>query len=153
MSQENVEIVKKVMPPRGRDYTELFGDDVAWAAMRDSRQALVGPNFSGAFVFMGVAGMEFTGLDGLREAFLEWLGPWTSYYDEVQDIRATDDDRVIVLGRQHGHRLDTESEIVAETAAVYRLRSGKVVRLELYADRSEALEAVGLLEQDAHADS
>ena len=33
------------------------------------------------------------------------------------------------------------------------LRSGLLVRFDAYLDRKEALEAVGLSEQDAHADS
>ena len=33
------------------------------------------------------------------------------------------------------------------------IRAGKAFRLETFTDRGEALEAVGLSEQDAHADS
>jgi hypothetical protein len=36
---------------------------------------------------------------------------------------------------------------------VYRLRDGRAVRIEVYSIEAEALEAVGLSEQDAHADS
>ena len=35
----------------------------------------------------------------------------------------------------------------------FTIRDGKVVRGEEYFDRDEALEAAGLSEQDAHADS
>jgi ketosteroid isomerase-like protein len=59
----------------------------------------------------------------------------------------------VVLARQRGRRLDTEAEVVAESAGVYLLRNGKIARIDFYIDRAEALEAVGLSEQDAHADS
>ena len=36
---------------------------------------------------------------------------------------------------------------------VVTLRQSKAVRVEFFRDRGEALEAVGLSEQDAHADS
>jgi hypothetical protein len=38
-------------------------------------------------------------------------------------------------------------------AMITTVRDGKVIRMENYDDRREALEAVGLSEQDAHADS
>jgi ketosteroid isomerase-like protein len=40
-----------------------------------------------------------------------------------------------------------------ESWQVWRFDTGKVTRWEEYLDRAEALEAVGLSEQDAHADS
>jgi hypothetical protein len=36
---------------------------------------------------------------------------------------------------------------------VYTVRKGKIVFLEFFWDHAEALEAVGLSEQDAHAES
>jgi ketosteroid isomerase-like protein len=48
-----------------------------------------------------------------------------------------------------------ESGARGETAVspAFWLRAGKVFRTETFMDRREALEAVGLSEQDAHADS
>ena len=85
MSQENVEIVKKFIAPAGTDYaemdyTDLFSDEVAWGAFKGAIEPLFASDFEGAFVASGLR-MEFAGLDGMRRAFLEWLTPWTSYYD------------------------------------------------------------------------
>ena len=44
-------------------------------------------------------------------------------------------------------------ETTRPLAFVFRLRDGRIVRGESYLDVSEALDAVGLSEQDAHADS
>jgi ketosteroid isomerase-like protein len=148
MSRENIDLVKKLIPPAGTDYTDLFRDDVVWAATKSAATSLVDPAFEGAFVIWGQREMEFTGLDGMREAFLEWLAPWTSYYDEVEDVLAVGDDRVVALGRQHGHRRDTEAEVQAETAGVYLLRDRKIARVDYYASQAEALGAVGLAERD-----
>jgi hypothetical protein len=89
----------------------------------------------------------------MREAFLDWLAPWTSYEDEITEVFAVGDDRVVVVGREHGYRLDTGAEVTTQSAGVYFLSAGKIERVEYYAKRGEALEAVGLSEQDAHADS
>ena len=42
---------------------------------------------------------------------------------------------------------------IAVVIAVQEFRDGKVLRMRTYASRREALEAAGLSEQDAHADS
>jgi ketosteroid isomerase-like protein len=101
----------------------------------------------------GGSDKQFTGLDGLREAFLDWIAPWTSYYDEIGEVFAVGDDRVVVLGREHGYRRDTEAEVEAESAGVYFLRDGKIARIEYYANRAEALEAVGLARRDSQKSS
>jgi ketosteroid isomerase-like protein len=145
VSEENVGVVRKFLPPLGTDYRILFGDDVAWAAARESVQRFIVPNFARAFTGGGAV-WEFAGLDGLRETFLDWIARWATYYDEIEEVFAVCEDRVVILARQHGRRLDTEAEVVAESASVYTVRDGKIARLELYATRSEALKAVGLEE-------
>ena len=40
-----------------------------------------------------------------------------------------------------------------EVTGVYTVRKGRIVCQEFFWDHAEALEAVGLSEQDAHADS
>jgi hypothetical protein len=152
MSHENVDLVKRFIAPAETDYRVLFGDDVVWSAAKEAGKRFVAPDFQGAFITWGQKQTEFTGLDGLREAFLDWIAPWTTYYDEIEDVFAVGDDRVVVLGREHGYRRDTEVEVEAESAGVYFLRYGKVARIEYYANRAEALAAVGLAEQDARAD-
>jgi ketosteroid isomerase-like protein len=54
---------------------------------------------------------------------------------------------VMAKGRHSG------IEVEMRLYDVFTLRDEKVIRHRLYADRAEALEAVGLSEQDAHAGS
>jgi hypothetical protein len=152
MSQENVEKVREFIAPAGTDYKQLYCDDAAWAAFKAAVDHLFMHDFDGALVALGQR-VTFKGLDGMRDAVREWITPWTSYYDEIEAVQPAGEDRVIVLAREHGRRLDTAAEVVAESAGVYLLRDGKIVQMDLYIDRGEALEAVGLSEQDAHADS
>ena len=44
-------------------------------------------------------------------------------------------------------------ETVVRAAFVWTIRNGATERVTMYQERQEALEAVGLSEQDAHADS
>jgi len=60
-------------------------------------------------------------------------------------------DRVVVrmVWRGVGHGPEASLELTG----VHTVRRGRVVLLEYFWDHAEALEAVGLSEQDAHADS
>ena len=146
MSQQNVEVVRKFIPPVGTDYTTLVRDDATWAAIREIGEPLIEPDCEVVFLAWGQEIIRGTGLDGLREAWLQWLAPWSSYYDEIEDVFAAGEDRVVVLGREHGHRLDADAEVAAESGGVYSFREGRVSRIEYFAKQAEALEAVGLSE-------
>jgi hypothetical protein len=44
-------------------------------------------------------------------------------------------------------------EVASSAAFVWTIRNGAIERVTMYQERQDALEAVGLSEQDAHADS
>jgi ketosteroid isomerase-like protein len=60
-------------------------------------------------------------------------------------------DRVVVRLTWSGVGRGLESQL--DFTAVYTMRKGQVTYQESFWDHAEALEAVGLSEQDAHADS
>ena len=60
-------------------------------------------------------------------------------------------DRVVVRFIWHGAGYGPEANIVV--TGVYTVRKGRTFGIEFFWDHAEALEAVGLSEQDAHADS
>ena len=53
-------------------------------------------------------------------------------------------DRVVHLTRDYGVLLDTTREITLTLGCIYTIRDGKIARWDVYLDRAEALEAVGL---------
>ena len=62
-------------------------------------------------------------------------------------------DHLIVPYRFGGRARHTGIEVEFSFVHLFTIRGSKTVRLEAYATKAQALEAVGLSEQDVHADS
>jgi ketosteroid isomerase-like protein len=93
-----------------------------------------------------------------------WIGPeavirqWEGQREALgaQTLESIGDyvhvgDRVVVRWRWQG--IGRGPELNLELTAVVTIRSGRMTALDFFRDHTEALEAVGLSEQDAHADS
>ena len=61
-------------------------------------------------------------------------------------------DLVVVPGTQHLKGRDG-IEVAVRGAFVWTIRNGAIERMVMYQSRQDALEDLGLSEQDAHADS
>lgn len=139
MSQENVELVRLSITTynaKGLEASMAFlHPDVEW------HMNLEWPD---APVFRGHSGIR-----QLSSALQDVLGEVRIEPDRFVD--AGDD--VVVLGRLFV--AGTGSGVAAEShrAWVYTVREGKIIRHLTFAEAADALEAVGLSEQDAHAAS
>ena len=85
-----------------------------------------------------------------REAVGRWFGDWflafgKDYRFEVEEARSVGDG-VFIAARHHGHGRFSGAEVEQVNAQVISLHEGKIVQLELYGSRTEALKAVGLAE-------
>jgi ketosteroid isomerase-like protein len=147
MSQENVELVMGLQRAPGDDFVRLIRDDEKWAHLAEevapfvhARAETTRPGLPG--------GKTYTGLDGFRESWLDWLAPYAEYRTEVEE--AIDcGERVLLLQSSSGRLDGSTKEVKLAPAVVYTVHDGKIVRFEPYADRAEALEAVGLRERSA----
>ena len=141
MSQENVEIVRRV-------YDGALRSD--WSTMPE----LLDPDFE----FRGtVGGLEEGRITRGAQQFMEVF--------EKEDLDAWEERRfeperfidagdcVVVLQREYRRGRTSGVELELETAVVFEVRGGRVVRIQGYMDPVSALDAVGLSEQDIHADS
>jgi ketosteroid isomerase-like protein len=92
------------------------------------------------------------GPEGVRAYFAGVEEATTTFRVEVERIDAVSPDRVLVLGQL---KMVSSGGVALERPVtnVYELTAGKLRRVDVYFDREEALEAVGLSEQDADADS
>jgi len=87
-----------------------------------------------------------------RDAVGRWFGNWfrafqPSYHFELDEARDLID-VVLVVAKHAGRGGMSGAEARARMAYLYRVRDGKIARIELYPGSSEALEAVALSEQE-----
>jgi uncharacterized protein len=71
-----------------------------------------------------------------------WLSGWQDWRIEAEDFLEVGD-HVIVLTRYRGKGRGSGVEVDQEGAHVFRIRDGRVVRLEIFADRQRAIDSVG----------
>jgi ketosteroid isomerase-like protein len=96
----------------------------------------------------------YAGHSALRRLFEQWLSAWEDFHVEPQQLRAVGDNRVLAQARTFSR--GKKSGAYVESPPFYQLctlREGKVLRVTNYTDPDEALEAAGLSELDAHAES
>jgi ketosteroid isomerase-like protein len=139
MSQENVEIVRRGVDAFSRadweESVELMAPEVEW---HDA------PDLPGARLYRGREGVLARWRD-----MAEALDDFTVEIEQLFD--AGDQVVVFLISRGRGHI--SGIEVSRKLAQVCTVRDGQVVKLVGYDDPAQALEAVGLSEQDAHADS
>ena len=138
MSQENVELARRSIDAINR--CDL-----------DAYLALVDDDVEGVSALAPIEG-EHHGHDGIRRWWDTVFDTWPDFTVEVVELRSVED---LTLGTVrlsgHGAGSDIPSEWMLWSVA--RWRQGKCVWWGNFRTRAEALEAAGLSEQDAHADS
>ena len=140
MSEENVEIVRRVMEKfqaalaRGKPEavfdSELLAPDCEWIPFDDL--PTVKPMYRG------------------REEFAEFMRVWTEDFEDwsVQIERLVDagNDRVVSLLHQSATGKESRVPVELHFGQVTDLKDGKVVRIRNIQEPSDALEAAGLSE-------
>jgi len=138
MSQENVEIVKAIIDAYNREDWDTFFKDMAPDFELDFSRA-VGP-------WRGVYG-----LDQIRRVLGEFRETWESTRMEPHEFIEAGD--LVVMHSTMHVKGRGGIEVVSRAASVWTIRNGAIERISMYQEKEEALEAVELSEQDAHADS
>ncbi len=145
MSQENVDLVMRLQPASDVDLAQLVRNDETAVAFAETVAPVFHADFESARPGLLGSATTYTGLDGLGALWLDWLAPRMTYRLQIED--AVDlGDRVLVRGRAFGRLEGSQAEVENTFAGVWTVRDGKVARVEMYADRVEALKAVGLEE-------
>jgi ketosteroid isomerase-like protein len=123
MSQENVEIVRRFLSIVDVDEALAYADPgIVWNPIEE---------------------LPTQGHDAVRASLAHWKAEWDDY--KVMPEGFVDmGDRVVVTVRLRGRGRGSGVEIDARFYDLYTLRDGKIVRMDQFAERSEALEAVGL---------
>jgi hypothetical protein len=143
MSQENVDLILAGASQLAAE-VELAQRDERWAVVSEEMAVWSHPDFESLRPDLP-GGKTYTGIEGLRSAWLDWLAPWTSYRIEIKE--AVDcGERVLLLVDNFGRLKGSGEEVGHATAGVYTLRDGKLLRWEIYSRRAGAFKAVGLEE-------
>jgi len=128
MSDQNVELVRGVYEEWARgDFTsgEAFHPDVEFEM----------PDWPEAATSRGV--------EAMRRTWQEALSAWDDFRAEPEDFLDAGE-HVVVLTRATARGKGSGADVLAHTATVWTIDEGKVVRLALYWNVPNALEAAGL---------
>jgi ketosteroid isomerase-like protein len=143
MAQENVEVVRKVFDAAARSDTaaifDLYDPYIVWDASRTERGA--------------ITGKVIQGRESLLKWLREWYEPWGTVDDILEELIDAGQQRVVSIMMQRGRGRASGVEVENRLGGVWTIQDGKVIRVVWFPSGEDALEAVGLSEQDAHADS
>jgi hypothetical protein len=109
--------------------------------MVSALEPFIDPHANSVAVWQG--GTVYSGAEGFRQLWLDWLESWTSYHTAV-DEAIDAGDRVVLFAHDTGWRQDTEAEVELFAASIWDVRDAKIVGVQFFGSRDEALEAAGL---------
>ena len=141
---ENARLVRMLAPDPHLDLVEFFNNDAGFAAVARAVQPLFHRDFECVIHLPPNPTRSYHGIQGLREAWLDWLTPWASYRNRLEELVEAPDGRVLMWGQVSARLDDRGPDVQHMGAAVWTVRDGKVAHVAFFADRDAAAEAVGL---------
>jgi ketosteroid isomerase-like protein len=137
MSQENVEVARRLFEAFNRTYAEgtpdlyeLLDPEVEWVPMSASLE-----------------GTRYRGHDGVRQWLEDMKRDWSTYETRPERFLDLGDDRILILGmwRARGRGGDVLLDF-PQASWLVQIRKGRLVLLHTFTDREKAREAAGLSE-------
>ena len=137
MSQEDVEIARSGLEAFNRAFSEGASDFYA----------TLDPKVEWVPMSALLEGTLYRGHDGVRDWFEEMRRDWTSFEVRPEQFRDLGNGRVLALGswRAQGRGGGVLIEF-SQAAWLVQSRRGRLVRLQAFTERKQALEAAGLSE-------
>ena len=129
MSSANLDLVRSIYA----DWERGDFSKVEWAD----------PELSFVFADGPLPG-EWRGVGVAVTIWSNFLATMNDYRAEIEALRDTEDGRVLVLVRGHGRGRSSGAPVEDRSANVFEIRSGKVAKLTVYANRANALADLGL---------
>lgn len=124
MSEENVEIVRRFLLLEVEEALAYADPAIVWNPAEEAAAQ---------------------GHDAVRASLVRWKGEWDDYEMLPEEFQPTGD-RVVVAVSFRARGRASGIEVDGRLYDVYTLRDGKIVRMDQFTQRSEALEAAGLRE-------
>jgi ketosteroid isomerase-like protein len=130
MPQENVEIVRRLYDAFARADFEL-----ALSYLDPEIEFSQPPEMPG--------GRTYHGPEGVIQGLAKWLGASDGYVVQVQELIDLGD-QVVARTRHRGRGKGSGVELEQELFDLVTLNGAKIVRISMYLDEAQALEAAGL---------
>ena len=92
-----------------------------------------------------VDGATGQGREELSAIITAWVGAWEEWREEIEEIR-DHGNQVYVVATQRGRGKGSGVESETRYALIFEIRGDKIIRITIYPDPADALEAVGLRE-------
>jgi ketosteroid isomerase-like protein len=124
MSQDNVEIVRTFLRADVDEALTCADPGIVWNPIEE---------------------LPTQGHDAVRASLARWKAEWDDYKVLPEEF-VDGGDRIVVTVRLRGRGRGSGVHIDARFYDVYTLRDRKIVRMDQFTERSEALEAGGLRE-------
>jgi len=130
MSQENVEIVRKVFDAMSTRDRETAVSYAAPDMVVDATRRVFNPT-------------TYLGLEGLQQFMADMDEIWEEFRPDPREFLDAGD-RVVVTGRMAGKGKGSGVVVEDDFAGIWTVRDGRVVHWAIQPDRASALAAVGL---------
>jgi ketosteroid isomerase-like protein len=124
VSQANVEVVRQFILLGVDEALEYAAPDIVWNPAEESASR---------------------GYDAVRASFVRWESEWDDYEVRPEEFEPVGD-RVLATVHLRARGRASGVEVETRFYDVYTVRNGKIVRMDQFTRRSEALEAAGLAE-------
>lgn len=136
MSQENVDIVRRVYQAVGQGDTEgvlaAYDPAVEWDFRTSPFRDFLRENV-------------YVGHEGIRRFIRErYSDAWADIEDHLEELIDAGE-HVVSVVTSRGHGLASGVEVGRKHAGVWTIREGRITRVAWFATRDEALEAAGCL--------
>ena len=135
MSQENVEIVRRVIGTMSQDVAAADARAASVERLATEVEFVEDPRFPEAGTYHGR-------VDVLRY-FADFVSQFESFVLDVEDLVASGPEDVLVCLHIHGRGKGSGAAFDARAGWIFTVRAGEVVRIRAYLDRADAIGALG----------
>ena len=147
MSLENVEMVRALQPDPEMDVASVLADEILAAEWLGEVARYFAPDVQGTMRFPGMSPVIYKGgIEGLADAWRDWLRSWTSYRFEVEDV-LDGGEKIVVVKIGRGKQRPGAPETSLRRAAIWTVEDGVITRVDFNLPYEEALASIGLTAQ------
>jgi ketosteroid isomerase-like protein len=130
VSREDVELVRRAYAhtqATGQVYADGFAPGFVWDMSR----------------YEGWPEQQrYEGVDGAQRFLDDWTSAWDDWEIEIEETYDAGD-TVVVVAHQRGRARTTGMAVNMVFAQTWTIRHGRLTRMDMYSDPSEALKALG----------